>query len=263
MQLFEVTKNKEAIYFQEFEYVHQAFSKYKDKVFLLIDDNDKVIWIFKGENSPIIMQFVGCYLQELMRKQLKEAYRKRDLNLIPKNSEEYIKIINSKITSGKAREILKKEMEQELTEEQKKIKEIIEESRAKEICVHKGVSSKVAKTEILKLEDPEGFRRHFCFIGADAYIEREQIKKFLTKNEKEKTLIKIGTLPNGFFFLEDVSSRLLIMRGSVYGLDIMIEKGRIFGSDKVQVPLFYREDLLKIRNIQEVIKLFKIPNQKA
>ncbi|MHA1339439.1 MAG: hypothetical protein ACTSO2_05570 [Promethearchaeota archaeon] len=257
MELFEITDEQEAISVSDYKYIKEALSANPDKVYLIVDDDYKQIWIYKREDAPILLQFKAKYVQELMRKQLKGFYRKMDMNTLLKNSEEYNRILESKISNSRAQEIHKKETEQELTETQKKIKETIEESRAKEICVHKEVSPRVARSEALKLVDLDNYKRHMCIIGGDVYFEKTNINKFFTSNEQEKILKKLGPLPNGFFFLEGVSSRLLIKRGSVYCLDIMIEKDHSFGIEKLEVPIYYREDLRKQHDISELFKYFK------
>jgi hypothetical protein len=90
----------------------------------------------------------------------------------------------------------------------------------------------------MEIPNPPGYHRHMSVIANGVYVEENEVEKFINDNIQKKQLKKIGTLPNGFFFLEDMSTRIVIKRGKVELIDFMVEDNQYLGENRLMVPIF-------------------------
>jgi hypothetical protein len=223
---------------------------------LIIDDDRKTIWLYKGVNSPIWLQFDRFEIQKKMKLQLRGFYTTRNFEELRTNDQFREEILNSRATDGRAEEILKVV---ESTEDNLREKTLSETSRAKETCVHKGIIVKDVLRDIKELENPPNYHRHMTLIGSGVYILNQEIDKFLPKEEKRKELKKIGNLSNGFFFLENLSTRLVIKKGKVQCIDLMVRDEIFLGTNKLMVPILFKKELNTELGQNILMKAFKEP----
>jgi hypothetical protein len=94
-------------------------------------------------------------------------------------------------------------------------------------------------------------------IANGVYVEHTEVEKFIIDDVKKRELKKIGTLPNGFFFIEDMSTRIVIKRGKVELLDLMVENDKFLGFNKLMVPIFLKERLNRIGDFNILLKSFE------
>ena len=185
----------------------------EDNVYLIVDDDRKTIWLYKGFNSAPRLQFESVETQKKMKLQLKGFYTTRNFDELKMKDEFRKEILGSKVKNGRAEEIFKEiEKNEESAEKNLFEKRLYETSSARETCVHKGIIVKDVLRDIEDLGNPLNYHRHMTLIGSGVYILNQEIDKFLPEIEKRKELKKIGTLPNGFFFLENLSTRLVIRK---------------------------------------------------
>ncbi|MBD3350981.1 MAG: hypothetical protein GF364_05790 [Candidatus Lokiarchaeota archaeon] len=266
MQLFEIKKTVEAIAVTDKKRIREVIEENPDKVYLIIDNSDRNIWLYSGKSSGIPEQIIGVNLQKEMKVQLRGFYHIENLNSLDKEDKNYKRIMSAKVKKdGRATEIKKEsvpEEESELTDTQKEIKMGIEASRVRETCVHKGVQPKIAIVDLMNLETPEGYKQHMSIIGNGIYIKGTEIEKFLTENKRTQKMKRIGELPNGFFFLEDVSTRLVVKRGKVECIDLLKKKDEKLGVGKPLVPLFFKEKLHRDGDINILMQSFEEPEHK-
>ncbi|MBN2156107.1 MAG: hypothetical protein JW776_08690 [Candidatus Lokiarchaeota archaeon] len=253
MQLFTITQELQAKAVKAQNLVSENLRE--DGVYLIVDDNKKVIWIYKGHKSPLLLQIYGAVLQNDMRIHLK-VYHSNDLNKFHRESEIYREVMDAIVKSGLAPELSIKQ----------KIGEKIQVltymgSRGLETCVHSGLIAKEIIPEVLEFENPPGFIRHMSLITGSMYHEDIEIQKFITESKEKTALKKIGTLPNGFYFLEDMSTRLFIKDGKVACLDFMIEKDKDLGENRVLVPILHREKMHREGNLDILLDAFKAPQK--
>jgi hypothetical protein len=71
------------------------------------------------------------------------------------------------------------------------------------------------------LKIPEGFQREMIIIGNSAYSVAEKKQEFLGKKKVEKSLEPIGSLPEGVFFAEGYSPRVLVENGFVLAIEFL------------------------------------------
>lgn len=264
MQLFEVKNTMEVVFIKEAVRIGEIIEKNPEKVFLLVDDETSNIWLYRGERSGIGLQFIGIEMQKLMKLSFRGFYHTEDLNAISKDSDIFKKIMNSKNKEGKAKEIVK-DKDGNLpsigteTETQARIRAEIEldKSRAKETCVHVGVNPSNVIPYAMEIPNPPGYHRHMSVIANGVYVEENEVEKFITDNIQKKQLKKIGTLPNGFFFLEDMSTRIVIKRGKVELIDFMVEDNQYLGENRLMVPIFLKEKLHREGDLKILLKAFE------
>ncbi len=222
------------------------------------------MWIYKGFKAPILLQFYGGFLQKEMVLSLKSTYRTNDLNKFHHESDVYKQIMDSEVRVGLAKEIRSKAVLNQMDSMEAKRRRAFltyAESRAMETCVHKDVKSKDILQEVLEFENPPGYKRHMSMITGSMYNEDKVIEKFITENKDKTILKKIGILPNGFYFLENMSSRLFIKDGKVACLDFMIEQDRELGENRILVPVLHREKIHREGDLNILMNSFKAPEK--
>jgi hypothetical protein len=257
MQLFRITPDEEALVVRANNLVRDNLQQ--DGVYLIIDDNKKIVWIYKGYNADLILQFIGGKLQQEMLKSLPAVYRASDLNSFHNDSETVTEVLDAIVKAGTAQEIRKKRKEEEVSSISTKrpVYMTIAESRRMKICVHKDVHAKDVIPKVLEFDTPPGYVRHMSMIAGNVYNEDKSVKKFITESKEEASLNKLGILPNGFYFLENMSSRLYIKDGKVACLDFMVEKEKDLGENRVLVPVLHREKLHREGDVNIVLESFK------
>ena len=76
-----------------------------EKVFLLVDHDDKRIWTYNGDKSPFRLQIFGGILGVELRKQLKLFYRVFSLNSFSKDSKQFTEVMDKLMGGGRAQPI--------------------------------------------------------------------------------------------------------------------------------------------------------------
>ncbi|MBA7665877.1 hypothetical protein ES703_73951 [subsurface metagenome] len=75
-----------------------------------------------------------------------------------------------------------------------------------------------------KLEEiqmPPGFERELIIIGNHAYSIVEKVQQFLGKKQVTKEISKVGAIPEGVFFAEDYSPRILSENGKIIAIEFL------------------------------------------
>ena len=75
-----------------------------------------------------------------------------------------------------------------------------------------------------KLEEiqiPPGYERELIIIGNHAYSIVEKVQNFLGKKQVEKVIEKVGTIPEGVFFAENYSPRILSENGKILAIEFL------------------------------------------
>ncbi|MHA1109753.1 MAG: hypothetical protein ACTSRE_01530 [Promethearchaeota archaeon] len=259
MQLFRITPDQEAISVRAQNLVKDNLKQ--DGVYLIVDDDKKIVWSYKGDKANILLQFYGGLLKEKMLKRMTATYRALDLNTFQNNSETVTGVMDAPVKVGQAPEIRTKSKSEEVSAISTKRYMTIAQSRMLETCVHQGLHAKDIIQEVAEFENPPGFQRHMSMITGSMYNEDKAVKKFITESKEETTLNKIGILPNGFYFLENMSSRLFIKDGKVACLDFMIEKNTDLGENRILVPVLHQEKIHREGDLNILLSSFKAPEK--
>lgn len=72
-----------------------------------------------------------------------------------------------------------------------------------------------------EIQIPEGYERELIIIGSHAYSVVEKVQTFLGKKQVEKVIERVGTIPEGVFFAEDYSPRVLSESGKILAIEFL------------------------------------------
>jgi hypothetical protein len=223
-----------------------------DRVFLLVDHDEKRIWVYNGTKSSFKLQIFGGILAGELRKQLRLFYRIFSLNQYAKDNKTFKGVLAKSIGPGRAKEI---------TEE-----DFSEESMGKfepqELSVHPGLKIKNAIENIDQIPKPENFIRKFLISGVNIYTDEKKIKNLIPKQETTKKTVKLGRLNDGFTFFDDrlYSTRILINRRQLQGIELFIHRDDQREPIHLDIPVLPDERLNQPREISELENAFEIPD---
>ena len=96
------------------------------------------------------------------------------------------------------------------------------------------------KLEEIKI--PDGFERELIIIGDHAYSVVEKVQNFLGKKKVTKEISRVGAIPEGVFFAEDYSPRVLSENGKILAIEFL---KRISGPVDARVEYKSKKEILK------------------
>jgi len=96
------------------------------------------------------------------------------------------------------------------------------------------------KLEEIKI--PDGFERELIIIGDHAYSVVEKVQNFLGKKEVSKEISRVGAIPEGVFFAEDYSPRILSENGKILAIEFL---KRTSGPKDAAVEYKSKKEILK------------------
>ena len=105
---------------------------------------------------------------------------------------------------------------------------------------HANFEQIMQKLEEIKI--PDGFEREIIIIGNHAYSVVEKVQTFLGKKEITKEISKVGNIPEGVFFAEDYSPRILSENGRILAIEFL---KRIGGPTDAKVEYKSKKEILK------------------
>ena len=79
------------------------------------------------------------------------------------------------------------------------------------------------KLEEIKI--PDGYERELIIIGNHAYSVVEKVQTFLGKKQVQKAIEEVGSIPEGVFFAEGYSPRILSENGKIIAIEFLKSKG--------------------------------------
>ncbi|MFW9784736.1 MAG: hypothetical protein ACFFFB_20825, partial [Candidatus Heimdallarchaeota archaeon] len=79
------------------------------------------------------------------------------------------------------------------------------------------------KLEEIKI--PAGFERELIIIGNQAYSVVEKVQQFLGEKQVTKEISKVGAIPEGIFFAESYSPRVLSENGKILAIEFLKRTG--------------------------------------
>jgi len=96
------------------------------------------------------------------------------------------------------------------------------------------------KLEEIKI--PDGFERELIIIGDHAYSVVEKVQTFLGKKQVSKEISKVGAIPEGVFFAEEYSPRVLSENGKILAVEFL---KRTSGPMDAKVEFKSKKEILK------------------
>ena len=218
-----------------------------EECFILNDDDNRIVYLWKGKESSVRSKFIGASKSQKMRGQVGMNY---GVKTIDEDDEppELLPLLENSATDGFAEEIIEdgEDVQFEVSEEKsyseimKKAEETklqydnvgpIYQGGAEDVGVMAGAGVAAPQYDLdeiieeLEKEDaPEGFEREMIIVGHQAYSVTEKIQTFLGKKKVEKIIDPIDSLDDGCFFAEDYKPRLLCLEGKIKAVELFKAK---------------------------------------
>jgi hypothetical protein len=230
-----------------------------DECYVLVADELRKVFLWKGLESNVRSKFIGAKRSQEIRGQVGMHYA-----VVPQDEgdedPDFIKLIGGKTESGIAKEIkaheapAKPKVPPAPTVHPFREKDpfgIPEPAAGMNIAGNKDRLSQntgplyrgdesfstlmqdqthINFEEIMqKLEEikmPDGFERELIIIGNHAYSVVERVQTFLGEKQVTKEISKVGSVPEGIFFAEDYSPRILSENGKILAIEFLKRIGQ-------------------------------------
>ena len=243
-----------------------------EECYVLVADDLRKVYLWKGIESNVRSKFIGAKRSQEIRGQVGMHYAVEPVDE-GEEPPDFLKLIGGKTEAGHAKEIKAEEAPVIKTAPMVhplRDKDTFGAPRPAEGMniagsrdrlsqntgpLYRGQESMAAlmKDEshvnfeqiMQKLEEikiPEGFERELIIIGDHAYSVVEKVQTFLGKKQVTKEISKVGTVPEGVFFAEDYSPRILSENGKILAIEFL---KRIGGPQDTQVQFKSKKEILK------------------
>ena len=241
MQVFIIRSNGECHEIKDEDKPIKELIK-SDQCYIITDDDDRIVYLWKGNESPVRHKFIGATASQKMRGNLGLNY---SLMSVDEGEEppDLKKKMESKRANGYAEEIVDSgdDVKFEVSDGKATYAEVMkrhEESQgdySNEGPIYQGGSTaavapqeedaQVNVSEILdQLEKdklPDGYHREMIIVGKQAWSVTEKIQSFLGQKKVEKIIDKIESLEDGIFLGEDYTPRLLCLNGKIKAIELL------------------------------------------
>lgn len=225
-----------------------------NECYVIVADEVRKVYLWKGITSSVRSKFIGAKRSQEIRGQVGLHYAVLPLDE-GEEEPEFIQLIGGKTEAGHAKEIKAEPVTQAsapavhpLMEknifgtprpaEGMNIAGSKERAALNRGPLYTGESSMAALMRdesqvdfqgvMKKLEEiqiPAGFERELIIIGNQAYSVVEKVQQFLGKKEVTKEISKVGSIPEGIFFAEDYSPRILSENGKIIAIEFLKRAG--------------------------------------
>lgn len=242
-----------------------------DECYILVADDVRKVFLWKGLTSSVRSKFIGAKRSQEIRGQVGMHFAVVPLDETDE-TEEFLNLIGGKTEGGIAKEIrsdtpapinapsvhpLREKDPFGIPKPADGMNIAGSMSRASENSgpLYKGQDSfstmmqeesHVNYEQIMqKLEEikiPDGFEREIIIIGNNAYSVVEKVQTFLGKKEVTKEISRVGTIPEGVFFAEDYSPRILSENGKILAIEFL---KRIGGPKDAKMEFKSKKEILK------------------
>ncbi|MFX1455478.1 MAG: hypothetical protein ACFFDB_08910 [Promethearchaeota archaeon] len=223
-----------------------------EECYVLVADDVRKVYLWKGLKSSVRSKFIGAKRSQEIRGQVGMHYSVIPLDEGEEESE-FIKLIGGKTEAGIAKEIKGEPVSapsvHPLREKNvfgtPKPAEGMNIAGSKDRAVmntgplYRGEDSipSVMQDEsqidfediMQKLEQiqmPSGFERELIIIGNQAYSVVEKVQQFLGEKQVTKEISKVGAIPEGIFFAESYSPRILTEGGRILAIEFLKRTGQ-------------------------------------
>jgi hypothetical protein len=243
-----------------------------EECYILVSDEYRKVYLWKGANSNVRSKFIGAKRSQDIRGQVGMHF-----GVVPLDEGEeepdFLKLIGGKTEGGIAKEI-----QMEVTSAKANAPAIhplrdkdtfgapkpaagmnIAGSRDRrsqntgplytgkesfdsysQEDSHANFDEIMQKLEEIKI--PDGFERELIIIGDHAYSVVEKVQTFLGKKQVTKEISRVGAIPEGVFFAEDYSPRVLSENGRILAVEFL---KRISGPMDAKVEFKSKKEILK------------------
>lgn len=218
-----------------------------DECYVLVADETRKVFLWKGLKSSVRSKFIGAKRSQEIRGQVGMHYAVVPVDEGEEESD-FIKLIGGQTEAGIAKEI-KAEAITPPNVHPLREKNIFGTPRPAEGMNIAGSKDRASintgplyrgdgsipdfiqdQTQVdfqqvmQKLEEiqmPSGFERELIIIGNHAYSIVEKVQQFLGEKQVTKEISKVGSIPEGIFFAEDYSPRILSENGKIIAIEFL------------------------------------------
>ena len=224
-----------------------------DESYVIVADDVRKVFLWKGITSSVRSKFIGAKRSQEIRGQVGMHYAVVPLDE-GEETPEFLNIIGGKTEAGIAKEIKEEKAARPIPSagggggghplREKPIFAAPEPAEGMNIAgsqtratqnvgpLYTGQEAQyfqedlqvnfdqiMAKLEEIKI--PEGYEREMIIIGNHAYSVVEKVKTFLGEKQVEKAIEEIGTIPEGIFFAQNYSPRILSESGKILAIEFL------------------------------------------
>lgn len=218
-----------------------------DECYVLVADDIRKVFLWKGLKSSVRSKFIGAKRSQEIRGQVGMHYAVVPLDESEEDAD-FIKLIGGRTEAGVAQEIKAAEVSPPSVHPLRE-KNVFGSPRPAEGMNIAGSKDRSAqntgplyrgdgsmpdfvqeKTQVdfqqvmQKLEEiqiPPGFERELIIIGNQAYSIVEKVQQFLGEKQVTKEISKVGSIPEGIFFAESYSPRILSENGKIIAIEFL------------------------------------------
>jgi hypothetical protein len=243
-----------------------------EECYIIVSDEYRKVYLWKGVNSNVRSKFIGAKRSQDIRGQVGMHF-----GVVPLDEGEedpdFIKLIGGKTEGGIAKEIQMEVSTAKVSApsvhplRDKDPFGVPKPATGMNIAgssdrrsqnngpLYTGKESFAALTQeethvnfdeiMQKLEEikiPDGFERELIIIGSHAYSVVEKVQTFLGKKQVSKEISKVGAIPEGVFFAEDYSPRVLSENGKILAIEFL---KRTSGPMNAKVEFKSKKEILK------------------
>jgi len=243
-----------------------------NEVYVLVADEYRKVYLWKGTKSNVRSKFIGAKQSQEIRGQVGLMYA-----VIPLDEGEeepdFLKLIGGKTEGGIAKEIKAEAAPanipalsvhplrekdpfgvptpaegMNIAGSKDRLSQNTgplytgEESFSSLIKEETHINFDLIMQKLEEIKIPDGFERELIIIGDHAYSVVEKVQTFLGKKQVTKEISKVGAIPEGVFFAEDYSPRVLSENGKILSIEFL---KRISGPMDVKVEYKSKKEILK------------------
>jgi hypothetical protein len=224
-----------------------------NECYVIVADDVRKVYLWKGVESNVRSKFIGARMSQEIRGQVGMNYAVVPLDE-SEETDEFLKIIGGKTEAGYAKGV-KAEKEASApgggggaAKHPMREKQVFDAPRpaaGMKIAgskpnyeqsgpLYTGKESMAALTAepeqinfdaiMEKLEEvpiPDGYERELIIIGNHAYSIVEKVQTFLGKKQSTKEIEQVGSIPEGIFFAEGYSPRVLSEGGKIVAVEFL------------------------------------------
>ena len=231
-----------------------------DECYVIVSDDTKRVFLWKGLSSSVRSKFIGAKRSQEIRGQVGMHYAVVPVDE-SEEPDEFISIIGGKTEAGIAKEIKVEKVMAPIETgggggaggtgggghplREKPIFAPPEPAEGMNIAGSRERSSQnkgplytgqeqpqylqdavsINFDQIMqKLEEiqiPDGYERELIIIGNHAYAVVEKVQTFLGKKQIQKAIEEVGSIPEGVFFAEGYSPRVLSENGKILAIEFL------------------------------------------
>jgi len=224
-----------------------------DQSYVIVADEVRKVFLWKGISSTVRSKFIGAKRSQEIRGQVGMHFAVVPLDEA-EETPEFLGIVGGKTEAGIAKEIKEEKTATPAPRghplKQKTIFAAPEPAVGMNIAgskfrdsqntgpLYTGQNAEQLYQEdqqinfdqiMHKLEEikiPNGYERELIIIGNHAYSVVEKVQTFLGKKHIERVMDKVGSIPEGIFFAEDYSPRVLSENGKIIAIEFLRRIGK-------------------------------------